>query len=296
MYPEHVFLIASLALISFFAVHAWKNGVVGMLWGVTGAMTGIAGGALLYRFSLAPLGLGFGAKLAIAFFAGLLIYLVARWIAKVVLIQLFEPDGWLHFLAEGFGAAVLSLVPSLLTIVILATGIRVGGTAADLRRLELLATPNANFLAKNYPKQPLAAEWRDGIESLPLVRDGLDWIEPLGRTPERTLVGLLIVSKKPAILRHLSEDPESRSVIASPTFQALLASEEVKTLNAAGERLRLLRHIEVRAAALDSALAGQLRELELNRLVDEFLLSPAWQQTLEGYQRDPEDEADRLPR
>lgn len=289
MYTEHLFLVIAVVFVLWFAVHAWKNGVVGMLWGFVGALSGIVGGILLYRMVIAGLALSFGVKLSIAFVAGLIIYLIVRTIAKSMLLDLFAPDGALSFLADGFGGMLVSLVPSLITVAILAMGLRVGGTLLELRRYDALATPNHDFLAKNYPKQPLIPQWRDGLESLPGARDGLDLIEPTGRVADRNLAGLLIVSKKPPLLRHLSENPESKPIFETPAFQRLLASEEVQAINAKGDRLALLRHPEVRAAALDPTLRPLLRNLELSRLVDGFLLSPEWQKLLEGYQRDPQD-------
>ncbi|MCB1078280.1 MAG: hypothetical protein KDM64_10690 [Verrucomicrobiae bacterium] len=295
MYAEHFFILLSAVLVIAFASQAWRNGVVGMLWGITGALAGIVGGILLFNFVISGLTLSFGVKLAIAFVAGLVIYLIVRSLAKAVLMALFEPDGPLSWLADGFGGAVVSLVPSLLTVLILAMGLRIGGTLVDLRRFELLVTPGREFPAKIYPARPLVAEWRDGLESLPYVRDGLDFVEPIGRVQERNLVGLLIVSKKAPLFRHLSEDPESKSIVESPVFQALLANETVKELNSKGDRLGMLRHPDVRAAAIDSGLRPALAELELSRLVDEFMLSPNWQQVIEGYQRTKEDTAGPEP-
>jgi hypothetical protein len=291
MYAEYYFLLLSVALVFAFAVQAWRNGVVGMLWGVIGALGGIVGGAALHHFVIAGLTLGVGVKLALAFFAGLIIYLIVRAIAKSVLLSLFEPDGALHWFADGFGGALVSLAPSLLTVIILAMGLRIGGTLTDLRRFELLVTPGREFLAKQYPPRPLAALWRDGVETLPGVRDGLDLVEPLGRTAERNLTGLLIASKKAPLYKHLTTDPESRPIIETPVFQALLTNTAVEQLRRAGDRIALLRHPDIRAAAIDPALRPALIALDLPRLVDEFMLSPEWQQILEGYQRDPEDTA-----
>ncbi len=289
MYSEHLFLILAVALVVGLAVHAWRNGVVGMLWGLFGALAGIGGGVLLYQVAIGGLALGFGVKLGIAFVAGLIIYLVVRTVSKSVLLNLFEPDGALHFLSDGFGGMILSLFPSLLTVAILALGMRVGGTLLELRRFELLATPDRDFLARHYPERPLVPRWRDGLETLPGVRDGLDLVEPLGRVPERNLVGLLIVTKKPPLLRHLAENPESKPIFEHPAFEKLRANEDVQALNQKGERLPLLRHPEVRAAALDPTLRPLLEDLDLPRLVDGYLLSPEWQSLLEGYQRDPGD-------
>lgn len=291
MHAEHLIPLLSLALVALFAAQAWRNGVVGMLWGVAGALGGLAGGALAYSLAIGRLPVGLGLKLGLAFAAGLVVYLLVRAAAKSLLMSLFEPEGPLRFLADGFGGALVSLVPSLLTLTILALGIRIGGTLSELRRMELLVTPGREFPVNRYPARPLAATWRDGLDALPAARAFLDGIEPLGRKPESALAGLLIASKKGPLKRHLAENPESRPVFEAPAFQALAENPAIQELNAAGDRLALLQHPELRQAANDPDLRPKLEDLEWVRLVDAFLLSPEWQQLLEGYERSREDTA-----
>ncbi len=289
MYAEHFFVLVALILVVSLGVQAWKNGVVGMLWGIIGVAGGILGGAAIYHLFIGGLALSFGVKLALAALAGLVIYLIVRALAKAMLMGLFQPDSPLSFFADGFGGMLVSLIPSLLTVAVLAAGMRIGGTLSDLRRFELFATQGREFLAKDHPPRPLAAQWRDGLESLPRVRDGIDVVEPFGRPAERNLVGLLTLSKKPALAKYLAEEPATRPVIESPPFQSLLANEAIRALNAKGDRLALLRHPDLRAAALDPAIRPTLTEMELARLIDGYLLSPEWQTIVESYQRDPED-------
>lgn len=292
MYAEHFFLIFAVVLVVGLGIHAWKNGVVGMLWGLVGAVGGIAGGMALYYFLIAGLGIGFGAKLALAFLGGMIIYLIVRFTAKALLMSLFEPEGPLSFFADGFGGFLVSLVPSVLTVTLLSMGLRIGGTLTDLRRFELFSTPGRDFLAKNYPEQPLAAQWRDGIESLPFVRDGLDIVEPIGRPAERNLVGLLVLSKKPGIKRHFADNPVTKPIYDSSAFQNLLVDEEIQKLNEKGDRLALLQHSKIRKAALDLSLRPHLIDLDLAQRTDDFLLSPSWQELLKSYERSPEDLAE----
>lgn len=264
-----------------------------MLWGLAGVAAGMVAGWAAYRFVLSQLEIGLPTQLAVAFFGGLVVYLVARWIAKAALSRLFEIDGPLHRLADGFPAALISLGPSLITILVLATGIRVSGTLFDLRRYEYVTTPGADLRTTKYPKRPATAEWRDGIESLPGLRDILDWVDPLGRLPERQMTALLIVSKKLDLFRHLSENTEAQPIVSSPAFQNLLNDKVMKELNAKGERVQMLRHPDIRAACLIPDMRSQLAALELHLLVDEFLLSPEQQSIIESYRRSPEEKADQ---
>jgi hypothetical protein len=292
MDPVYYFLLISAGLAVGYAVHAWKNGVVGMLWGITGIVAGLVAGWAVYRFVVSPLALDLSIQLAVAFFGGFVVYLVARGIAKAILCRLFEADSPLQRLADGFPAAVLSLGPSLISILILATGIRVAGTLVELRRYEYLATPGANLTAKSYPKRPAVAEWRDGIESLPGVGGVLDVIDPQSRPPLRNLVGLLILSKKPDLFRHLTEETDARTILTSKAFQRLVTNPDVVEMNTKGERIRMLSHPATRLFFVEFESISAVSALKLHRLVDEFLLSPEHQSIIESLRRSPEDRVD----
>lgn len=287
MLPDYLFLVVSLAIVIGFAVRAWNYGVVNAVWGVIGACGGLIGGFVVYRLVLADLEFGLPAKLALAFVAGLLVYFVVRGLVKWFLESLFEPNGALQFFVDGIGGVMLSLIPSLLTVAIIAGGLRIGGTLTELRRYEYLATPNRYLKASQYPEKPLATRWRDGMEAIPGFQQGIDGAGLLAPLPDRNLVGLLIVTKKPALKKHLEENLESQPIFEDELFIALLENESVKALNEAGNRVGLLQHSEVAAAVANPELRSRLEELELSRLVDDYLLSPEWQGIVESYEGGP---------
>lgn len=294
MLSNYFFLILSIAILVGFGFRAFHHGGVSMLWGVIGAVSGLVGGFLLYRTVLGDLEMTKAPKLALAFLGGLFIYLIVRALVKALLDNLFEPDGALQWFSDGYGGALLSLIPSLLTIAVIAGGLRIGGTLSELRRYEFLATPNRHVATGRYPDQPLATGWRNGMEDLPMISTTLDSFGLFGKPAERQLVGLLIITKKPALKSHLEENLESKPIFESEAFQSLVENEEVQALNQAGDRLALLQDAEVQTAAADAELGPRLEELELSRLVDAFLLSPEWQAVVESYRRDSRDR-DREP-
>jgi len=288
MHPEHGFLLLFLAIAGFLFVRAYHEGVESMLWSSAAVVAGLIGGGIFYRLLpglLPDWEAGFRTRVLLTFLVALIPYLVVRFVAKRTLTAWFEPKGIFGGFSDGLWGGLLSLVPALLTIVILIFCIRIGGTWADLRRYEKVSIPGADLLERDYPRRPLLAKWRDGVEQLPFVVSGFGVVDRVNRIPERNLVGLLITTKKEELYEHLSEDPESKLVFETLSFLRLLQDPEVKQLNVDRQHFALLKHVAVRATARDPAIREKLRELELHRLVDEFMLSPDRQSILESYQR-----------
>lgn len=288
MHPEHGFLLLFLAIAVFLFVRAHNEGVEPMLWSSAGVAAGLIGGWIFYGMLpglLPDWEAGFRTRLFLTALVALIPYLVVRYAAKRVLEPAFAPQGIFGGFADGIWGGLLSLIPTLLTIVVLIACLRVGGTWADLRRYEKVSIPEVDLLEKDYPKRPVLARWRDGVERLPFVVSGFGVFDPVNRIPERNLVGLLVTTKKEVLYRHLSEDPESKLVFETDSFLELLEDPEVKQLNLDRQHFTLLKHVAVQATASDPAIREKLEELELHRLVDEFMLSPERQSILESYEK-----------
>lgn len=217
---------------------------------------------------------------------GLVPYLIVRFAAKAILERTFDPEGIFGSFADGVPGGILSLFPALVTIAILIFCTRVAGTWAEFRRFEKVSIDGVDFLEGRYPQRPMLAEWRDGVEQLPLVVPVFGIVDKINRLPERNVVGLLITSKKEVLLDYLTNDPESALVMGSDSFAELLSDREIDQWNADRQHFTLLRHTAVRAAALDPVIRKNLEELELHRMVDEFMLSPERQGMLESLERE----------
>ena len=288
MHPEHGFLLLFLAIAGFLFVRAYHEGVESMLWSSAGLVAGLIGGFIFYRMLpglLPDWEAGFRTRLFLTVLVALIPYLVVRFVAKRTLTAWFAPEGFLGGFSDGLRGGLLSLVPTVLTIVIMVFCIRIGGTWSDLRRYEKVSIPGVDYLERDYPRRPMLAKWRDGVERLPFVVDGFGAVDGVNRIPERNLVGLLITTKKEELYNHLSMNPESKLVFETGSFLRLLQDPEVKQLNIDRQHFALLKHVAVQATARDPAIREKLRELELHRLVDEFMLSPERQSILESYER-----------
>lgn len=288
MFVDQGFLLFFAAILVFLFFRAWKHGVVGMLWGVTGALGGILVGLAAWDFFVKSLNLSNPVKAGVCFVIGLMGYAMIRQIAKSILQEIFDRDGPLHFFRGGPGGAILSLIPGLITIGIVAFCLRVGGTLADLDRFEKVSIEGVDFLTPNYPRRSIFSKWRDGVERIGPVGGVLEMADPLCPVAERNLAALLITTKKATLFNVLSQDPETRPLMTSPIFQALRADPEIHELNMTSRHVALMRNPKIQQAALDPSIRTDLLQLELHRVVDAFMLSPARQEMVKSLTR-PED-------
>ena len=285
MYPEHGFALLFIAIAAYLLVRAFRYGVVLMLSGSLGIAAGIFAGWFVYNQlpNLMPSIESFRTQLLISFGVGVAAWLVVRVSVKKLLKILFDPGGLFGKASDGPGGAILSLIPILLTLSIVIIAVRVTGTWAELRRFEKISVPGSEILAKDYPARPRTAEWRDGIEKLPLVAGVFEPIDHFSQIPKRNLVALLITSKKGDLFKHLSEDPETGPIIVSDGFAGLMAEPEIRELINAREHVDLLFNDKISAVSESGELRESLKELKLYRLVDAYMLAPERQRLFESY-------------
>ena len=281
--PIMTFLFALLfiLLILTFARQAWLNGVLAQYWGMIGLVAGMGAGYLFFQYSAAILEqvapdryLPLLPNVIVSGAIGLIVYFIARSIAKAILSSYFDPDSALIDWTDGLRGAIFSLIPSVITILILVSGIRLGGTLMELRHLEKICRPNVNYLAKNYPRWSSWAKWRNSIEAIPLLTLGLKSVDPISRVPERRIVCLLVASKKPQLLEYLRSSPETAAIIGSSSMQDVMTSEEIAVLLKESQHVTMLKHPLILQAAHDSETEDALDKLELQQLIDRFMLSP----------------------
>lgn len=285
---EHALALLAASFVIFLAFRAWTHGALKMFWAVVGMSLGAAAGVLCFQHanSLLPgeeLSTNLVAMLSV--FVALVAYLIFRQLAKSVLQKLFNADGPLSGWAEGFRGALLSLIPSLFTVIVVTTCLRMGGTLLELRSAEKICHPDASWLADTYPGWPMTTEWRDAAESLPYVLPVMDPFDPISRLPERTLVLLLVASKKEELFSSLKSHPSVGPLVNGALFQGLLEDEAIGKMLDERKHVTLLRNQQVVDAASNRVLADFTRELQVRQIIDDFMLSDKRQELLRSYQR-----------
>ncbi len=276
-----LFAFLFILLILIFARQAWHDGVLTQYWGILGLAGGIGVGYLFFQNSaillerLAPeYYLPLIPNVIVSGVVGLVAYFIVRSIVKSILSGMFNEDSLLHGWTNGFRGAILSLVPSVITVGILASGIRLGGTLLELRHLENICRPEINFSTKKYPHWPVWAGWRDSVEGIPYLVDGLAPLDPVSRVKERRVVDLLVASKKPELLNYLRSAPETTAIFNSKAMQDALTSDDVAVLLSKYQHVTLITHPVIRQVVDDPDAAKALTDLELQPLIDGFMLSP----------------------
>jgi len=193
---------------------------------------------------------------------------------------MFGEGSFLHGWTDGLRGAILSLLPSLVTVAILVSGIRVGGTLLELRHLENICRDEANFTTAEYPRWPVWAKWRDSVEGIPTLTTWLKPVDPVSRIPERRVVCLLVASEKPELLEFLRADPATAPIFNSTVLQDAMASDHIAALLGNFQHVTLILHPLIHDVALDPAAAEALDRLNLQALVDGFMLAPERQEQI----------------
>ena len=282
-----VFVILFASLVLLFARQAWHDGVLAQCWGILGLVGGLGAGYLFFHYSagvlerfapnryalLLP-------KVLVSSVIGLVVYFLVRGIAKYLFTKWL--DSSLTDWSDGWRGAILSLVPSVITILFIVTGMRVGGTLLEFRHLENICRPKIDFPAHKYPRWPVWAAWRDSLEVIPVLPTLLGPIDSISRVPERRIVCLLVASKKPELFKYLQSDPLTATILNSSGLMEALGSDEVAALLENYQHVALIKHPLIHQAARDPSATKALGDLELRRLIDGFMLSPERQERIKN--------------
>ncbi len=289
-----LFAILFVLLILVFAHQAWHNGVLTQYWGILGLATGIGAGYLFFQYSAGLLerfapdyDLPLIPNVIASGVVGMVAYFIVRGIAKSILSSLFGEGSLLHGWTDGLRGAVLSLVPSLVTVAFLVSGIRVAGTLLELRHLENICRAEVDFTTAEYPRWPGWAKWRGSVEGIPALTTALKPVDPVSRIRERRVVALLVASEKPELLDFFQSDPTTAPIFNSTAFQDAMASGDIDALLGNFQHVTLILHPLVHEVALDPEAANALDNLNLQALVDGFMLAPERQQRLREIQGHP---------
>ena len=289
---EHLLGLLPIILVVFLAARAWTHGVLKMFWAIIGLALGLAAGFFFFQNANALISrlmpgqeLGFNAIVGGSIVIALIAYLVFRQLSKAILKTIFNPEGVLGGWTDGFRGSILSLVPSVITVLVLGLTLRMGGTLMELRAAEKNCHPDIDYSKNVYPGWSVVTDWRDAAERLPYTLDIYHLIDPISRPAERQLVLLLIASKKGELFAHLEKHDETSQIIADPIFQTLMEDAEVAKLLEARNHVALVRHPLVVTAASNNVLAERISDIKLRPIIDDFMLSEDRQKLLQSYKR-----------
>jgi len=284
-----LFALLFFLLILVFARQAWYNGVLTQYWGILGLAGGLGAGYLFFQHSatilehLAPdRYLPLIPNIIASGGVGLVVYFIVRTITKSILSSLFNPEGPLSGWTDGLRGAILSLIPSIITVLILVSGIRLGGTLMELRHLEYICRSEVDFSARGYPRWSAWAKWRDSVEGIPTLTTLLKPVDPVSRIPERRIVCLLVASEKPELLEFLQSNSQTAPILNSTPMQEAMTSERIALLLDNFQHVALIMHPLIRKAAHDPEATAALNNLNLQQLIDGFMLSPERQERIKG--------------
>lgn len=272
-----VLLAAFFVVVAF--IYSMREGVVSLLTSGLALAVGIA--VFVVCFKLGPavarqfLDIDLTWKFLLAVSGGLaaLLFLISRFIFSAILRALFNRDGFLHPLSDGIGGGLLSIGPSLLTVVVFFLCVRLAGTVLELNYIDSLARPGITAMGGNIPPYPMAVRWRDGLDSLPFLGDGLDLIDPFSRRGPRNVAALVLALDGPSLQSHLKREIETGPLAELSAWAEVAADPVVAKANEKTDRVALLTAPAVHTAAGDIAIRRRLQRLVLRPTVAKFVKS-----------------------
>lgn len=195
--------------------------------------------------------------------AALVVFIAARVFGGIVMKKIFNPDGPLHRVVDGVPGGILSIGPSLVTLVLFFTCVRAAGTVQELNYLDSLAQPGIDRAGGRIPTPPPSIAWRNALERLPFVADLLDRLDPFSRRAPRHAAAMVIVSGSTELRTYLLERPATGTLLESKRWPDLAADPAVSVARAQRDRVALVTAPALQAAAMEADLRPPLEALVL---------------------------------
>ncbi|CAN5464955.1 hypothetical protein BH23VER1_BH23VER1_08970 [soil metagenome] len=274
--PENfqlTFLAAAGVVVLFFALRGFFRGIVRLVFGMVSLAVGAMSGYQVYvhgRDWFAPVLANSGSEtlLWVAGGVAVLTYLILSLIGRSIA-DSFAGDGKVAGPAR-LGGALLSLVPSLFFIWVIAMVLRLTGTVTGLETLDRWVQ------AEDGTAKGEAGFWRRALTAFEEGWLGHLFAETDPVTSEETgkLAKLLFLMKDADAWERVKADPQVAAVLNDPRVQKLMANEDVLYDVAHSGYAQVLRQPEVGAAASSPELAPKLRALPIEEVADEALFAP----------------------
>lgn len=206
---------------------------------------------------------------AVAFFLYIVLRILGAWGFR----RLLGPDSRLHFLAEGTGGAIASLLPSLVVIGFLFLCFRIAGTVQELNYVASLSRERITGMGGKIPPYPRSAAWRNRIEDLPVVPGLLDRVDPFSHRGARNTAALVMMDRVTTTRNVLRDHSETETLSREPAFEPLSEEPGIAEALEEQDRVALVLHPEIQRIGRDSRLSGPLERLHLRAVLEDFVTS-----------------------
>ena len=205
----------------------------------------------------------------------LVVFVLVRFPILWGLRRLLGPDSKFHAFADGFPAAVLSVLPSTIVILFLFSCFRIAGTIQELHYVASLGREGIEHNGGRIPPYPRAGVWREEIESIPGVQALLHPVDPFSRAASRNLAAVVLLDQAGATRAFFSSQSETASLFAEEAVRDLDQSPSIRRALQSGNRVALVLDPVLRERAMDSQLSPVLKELQLRPVLERFVTSLA---------------------
>lgn len=270
------FFVAALIVVIVF-VRAMKNGIAAIVSGGISALISLI--TLFVTFDFLPrwaethldIGLTWKLALILSVISACLIYVLVRLMAGIVVNRLMNPDSWLHFLADGIPAGILSLFPSLVVVSFFFVCVRMMGTIRELDYVASVSQPGIEKAVMRFPNWPMTTRWRDSLEKAPCLADLFDVVEPLSRRQNRNLAALILMDHSHFVSSFLARQSDVATLLERPEIVALSQNKAVLRAIEAHDQPGLVLADPLRKTASDPAVKFNLQTLKIRKLVESFV-------------------------
>jgi len=207
-----------------------------------------------------------GASIGAAFCVYVLVLVLVGWLLKTA----FAHGGWFHWMGHGVLGGILSLFPSAVAVFFLFWCARAGGTLIELNYVALVSRPDIENYAGGIRPMPFPVRWRDTVEAVPFAARLFDGIDPFSNRAHRNAAALAVMQTSPVLSAFLLGDPETESLLDSPSVQEAIRDAAVLDLIHSGDRIGLVLSPQFRALAEDREIAPELRRMRPDPILRRF--------------------------
>lgn len=268
-----IFLITLL-----YFVYAMKWGVVRILASAIAIAAGMA--AFFAAVNLGPpfinelfgLDLAWQAVMSGAGILAVIVYFISWAIFGFILKFLFNPDSFLNPLADGITGGILSLFASAVMAFLILTATRITGTLFEINYVASITQPSiVDADLSQLPERSRFTVWRDNIEKVPMIADLLDRVDPFSRRSNRNFGMMTLFGASQPAREFTEASSQMGDLINNGDINVLLNSAEFARQIQRNERVGLVLNREALEIASDRELKNQLKNLKIDRHIDEFI-------------------------